>query len=341
MAEQGLVVVKDNFFVRITRTLKRFFFNGKIKKIINQEEISNIPAVKIDFINQDTDFVQEEILNARRAFRKYVINNKKNIAEDIFLYILKKLQENETKIKEIIEINSDSISYEDIISLVENEKKCINSFKLRNEKLGCYQVPLGVVGAICKDSKDVIINILKSISTRNAIIILHENYSKYSTESLVLLIVQECLKNFYIDHNIIQMFKKEEIDFNKLDRIIGLNNKENSEKCLNTIYIYQEDDSFESDVINELDRLKNIDKYKKYEIKAIKGDFGNIIKFLNLNKSFAVCMYTNNSQKAYKFINWIDSPNVFVNTGINGCKDVTDAENEYYNFKYVLHEDVF
>ena len=79
----------------------------------------------------------------------------------------------------------------------------------------------------------------------------------------------------------------------------------------------------------------------KDEIKAIKGDFGNIIKFLNLNKSFAVCMYTNNSQKAYKFINWIDSPNVFVNTGINGCKDVTDAENEYYNFKYVLHEDVF
>ena len=63
--------------------------NGKIKKIINQEEISNIPAVKIDFINQDTDFVQEEILNARRAFRKYVINNKKNVAEDIFLYILK------------------------------------------------------------------------------------------------------------------------------------------------------------------------------------------------------------------------------------------------------------
>ena len=126
MAEQGLVVVKDNFFVRITRTLKRFFFNGKIKKIINQEEISNIPAVKIDFINQDTDFVQEEILNARRAFRKYVINNKKNIAEDIFLYILKKLQENETKIKEIIEINSDSISYEDIISLVEKATESID-----------------------------------------------------------------------------------------------------------------------------------------------------------------------------------------------------------------------
>lgn len=341
MAEQGLVVVKDNFLVRVTRTLKRFFFKGKLKKMIEDEEISNVPAVKIDFINQDTDFVQEEILNARRAFRKYVINNNKNISEDIFSYILEKIQENETKIKKIIEINNDSIAYENIISLVENEKRCVNNFKLRNKKTGCYQVPLGVIGAVCKDSKDAITNILKSISTRNSIIILHENYRKYSTESLLLLIVQECLKNFYIDDNIIQMFEKEEIDLTKLDRVVGLHDKENCEKCLNTIYIYQEDDSFENDVINEVDRLENMDKYKNCQIKAIKGEFGNIINFLNKNKALAVCMYTNNSQKAYKFINWIDSPNVFVNTGINGCKDVTDVENEYYNCKYVLHGDVF
>lgn len=341
MAEQGLVVVKDNFFVRVTRSLKRFFFKGKLKKMIEDEQISNVPAVKIDFINQDTDFVQEEILNARRAFRKYVINNNKNISEDIFSYILEKIQENETKIKKIIEINNDSIAYEDIISLVENEKRCVNNFKLRNKKTGCYQVPLGVIGAVCKDSKDAITNILKSISTRNSIIILHENYSKYSTESLVLLIVQECLKNFYIDDNIIQMFEKEEIDLTKLDRIIGTDDKEKCENKFDTIYIYQEDDYFENDIINEIERLKNIDKYKNYEIKVIKGEFGNIINYLNKNKAFAICMYTNNSQKAYKFINWIDSPNVFVNTGINGCKDSIISEDEYSNFKYVLHENVF
>ena len=31
MEEQGLIVVKDNFLIRITRTLKRFFFKGKLK----------------------------------------------------------------------------------------------------------------------------------------------------------------------------------------------------------------------------------------------------------------------------------------------------------------------
>jgi len=341
MEEQGLVVVKDSFLVRITRTLKRFFFRGKLKKMIAEEDISNALNFKIDFINQDTEFVQEEILNARKAFRKYVINNNKNIAEDIFDYIKEKIQENETKIRQIIQINNDNISYEEILYLIEKEKNSINSFKLRNKLTGCYLVPLGVIGAVCKDSKDAIINILKSISTRNSIIILHEKYSKYSTESLILLIIQECLKNFYIDDNIIQMFEKEEIDSTKLDRIVGFKDKENCEKSLNNIYIYQEDDSLENDVVNEVDRLKNIDKYKNYEIKVIKGEFGNIINFLNKNKAYAVCMYTNNSQKAYKFINWINSPNVFVNTGINGCKDEIILESEYYNSKYVLHEDVF
>lgn len=342
MEEQGLVVVKDSFLVRITSTLKRFFFRGKLKKMIAEEEISSVPTFKIDFINQDTEFVQEEILNARKAFRKYVINNNKNIAEDIFDYIKEKIQENETKIRQIIQINNDEISYEEILSLIEKEKNSINSFKLRNKQTGCYQVPLGVIGAVCTTSKDAIINILKPISTRNSIMVLHEKYSKYSTESLILLIVQECLKNFYIDDNIIQMFEKEEIDLTKLDKLIGIEeNKDNCKKYINTIYIYQEDDCFEKDVINEVDRFKNLDKYKNYEIKVIKGEFGNIINFLNKNKAFAVCMYTNNTQKAYKFMNWIDSPNLFVNTGINGCKEVKVCENNYYNYKYVLHEDIF
>ena len=87
MEEQGLVVVKDNFLVKITKTLRRFFFRGKLKNLIAEEEVASAKTVEIDYINQDTEFVQEEVLNARKAFRKYVINNTKNISEDIFSYI--------------------------------------------------------------------------------------------------------------------------------------------------------------------------------------------------------------------------------------------------------------
>lgn len=339
MEEKGLVVVKDNFFIKIAKTLKRFFFSGKLKKMISNEEISSDKTIKINVINQDTEFVQEEIFNARKAFRKYVINNTSNISEDIFSYVKEKIEENESKIRKIIEINKDLIKYEEILELVENEKKSINKFKLKNEETGCYQVPVGVIGIVCKDVKQCVTNIVKSISTRNSIIILHENYNKYSTEALILLIIQECLKNFYIDDNIIQIVQKEKIDLTKLDRVIGIENVNVEYKDI--IYIYQEDDCFEKIVINEVERLKKLEEYRRFEVKVIKGDFGNIINFFNKNKAYAVCMYSKNAQKAYKFINWIDVGNVFINTGINGCKDIAVCEDEYFNCKYVLHEDVF
>lgn len=340
MEEQGLAVVKESFFVKITTTLKRFFFKGKLKKMIKNEEILNNATIKIDFISQDVDFIQEEILNARKAFRKYVINHNKDISEEILNYVIDKIKENENKIRRIIEINKDTILYEDIVSIIEKEKINIAEFKLRDKNNGCYQVPIGVIGIVCRNTKDAISNMIKSISTRNSIIILHENYNKYSTESLIFLILQECFKNFYIDENIVQIFEKEEIDSSKLDRIVENDGSLNEEKNSNIMYIYQEDDYFESDVMNEVEKVKSLENYKEYEVKIIKGEFGNIINYINKNKPFAVCMYTKNSQKAYKFINWINSNNVFINTGFNMCKSISNKD-KYFKYKYVLHEGVF
>lgn len=339
MEEQGLVVVNDNFLSKVTRFLKKFF-SKKIDNIYLKDDERKY-EIDIEYIKKDSEFVQKEIVEARSAFRKYIINNNKTISLDILNYIEEKLYENESKIKKIIEINHNDITFEDIQELLQKEKKNINNFKLRDSKTGCYQVPVGVIGVQCSNTKECVENMLKSITTRNSIMILDENYNKYSTESLILLIIKECLRNFYIDDDIIQMFEKEEIDLTKLDRVINSNNKSDSEIYSNIIYIYQEDDLYESDVIKEVNRLKNTDKYKDYEIKVVKGEFRYIIDFLNKNRAFAVCMYTNNSQKAYKFINWIDSPNLFVNTGVKNCRDIVNNCNEYFNFKYVLHEDVF
>lgn len=344
MDEQGLIVVKDNFLSKIVRFLRNIFTRKNIC-VEELQEVAKESQIEIEYINEDLEFVQEEILRARSAFRKYVINNNKNISLDILNYIEEKLAENEDKIRKIIEINEDNITFEEIQTLLQNAKKDINQFKLQNKKTLCYQVPLGVIGVFCSNTKDCINNMFKSITTRNSIMILDKNYSKYNTSSLILLIIKECLRNFYVDDDIIQMFEKEELDLTKLDKIIDTNSQDDNnvdeQEYDETIYIYQEDNCFESDVKNEIDKLQSINDYKNYELKVIKGEFGDIINFINTSKPFAVCMYTNNAQKAYKFINWSNSQNVFVNTGIVNCKGIAKSKNEYFNLKYVLHEDVF
>ncbi|MCR5145839.1 MAG: hypothetical protein K6B70_00600 [Clostridia bacterium] len=353
MEEQGLVVVKENFLVKMTNAFKKLFGKNKIENITQLTEIDNIPKQvesgenvtnKIDFeeISNDNQFVQKEIIDARKAFRKYVINNNKNISADILTYIKERVKENQSEIEQLMIMNNDNISYEELLQMIENEIKDVSKYKHRNSKTGRYNVPIGVVGIECSTIKETVKAIFKSISTRNAVMILEQKYNKYSTEALVLLIVKESLKNFYIDDNIIQIFEKQEIDLSKLDRYVPKKLDESTKKkdVGHTIYIYQENEKYQNQVQNEIQRLESNDEFKSFEIKPIKGEFGNIINFLNSNKSQAVCMYTDNSQKAYKFINWINSPNVFINTGIQTCKKINNIS-DYYNAKYVLHEGVF
>lgn len=340
MEEQSLVVVKDNFLVKLTNRLRRFFFKGKMKDFLNEGK-DDFENDGIELITSNEDFIQQEIMDARRAFRKYVINNNKDISKNILLYTIGKLEENKSRIKQIIKINNDEINYEDIIQIVQNEMDNTVRFKAKSKKNGYYNVPIGVIGIECENTTDAIKCIFKSISTRNAIMILHNHLNKYSTESLILLIVKECLKNFYIDDNIIQMFEKEEIDLKKLDKVIYKDGEKVFKRNTETIYIYQENDEYNDEVKSEIQRLKKLDAYKSFEIKPIKGEFGNVINYLNSNEASAVCMYTNNSQRAYKFINWINSPNVFVNTGIKNCMNSKNNCSNFYNSKFVLHEDVF
>lgn len=340
MEELGLVVVKENFLVKLKNAFKRLFVKENIE-ILNQEETTN-ELVKLQEITDDDEFVQKEIIDARRAFRKYVINNTPNISKDILQYIKEKVQENQLEIRQLIRVNNDEVTYEELIELIENEIATLELYKQKDSKTGCYNVPVGVVGVECSNSKESIKAILKAISTRNAVVVLHDNYNRYSTESLILLIVKECLKNFYIDDNIIQIFQYVEIDLSKLDKIILNEDIEEDKRIQNNheIYIYQEDKKYEGIIKKEISRLKKSDEYKSYKINYINGNFGSIIDYLNKNNLDAVCMYTNNRYKAYKFINWVNSPNIFINTGIQNC-NVINSKNEYFNNKYVLHEDVF
>lgn len=335
MEEQGLVVVKDNLIVKLTNTVRHFFFKGKIKDFAQKN--SDVA----ELITNDTGFVQQEILDARRAYRKYVINNSKYIANDIIEYTTQKIFENEKQIKEIINVNEDSITFEEIVEMINNEKKQIGKFKNKNKNTGTYKFPIGVVGIECSSSKRAISGIFKAISSRNAIIILHNNYNKYSTESLILLIVKECLKNFYIDDNIVQMFSKEEIDISKLNKFIGKEQDElESSESVNRIYIYQDNDIYCDEVKKEVERLQNDEMYKTFEIKPIKGEFRDVVNYLSDKKASAICMYTDNEQRAYKLMNWIDSPNIFINTEVSSCREIDKNHNILYGSKFIVKKNL-
>lgn len=340
--EQALIVAKDSFFIRVTQSIRKFFFKGKMKSLLMEEENKvESNKSKIKLIQNNPEFVQEYILNARSAYRKYVINNNKSISSDILSLVKEKIKENESKIKKLIEINEDDISYNDIFQLLEKEEKAVNEFKFKDIKTERYNVPIGVIGVECNSSKEAIENIFKSISTRNSFIILQEKYNKYSIEALILLIVKECIKSFYIDDNIIQMYEDNMVQKAQLDKLIKKDKDVTSKTMSKVIYIYQENDEYEDEIMKEFERLKNEKIYKSYDVKLIKGEFGNIINYLNRNDSYAVCMYTSNAQKAYKLINWVNSPNVFVNTGIQSSNGKVGSDKQYYNSKFVLHKDVF
>lgn len=343
MEEQDVVIVKENFLTKIAKAFKKIFSRDSEKELLlNEGNRDSIYSENVEVI-KEIEPVQLEILDARRAFRKYVINNNKNITNDIFNYTQNKLFENEDEINKLILLNNDDISFNDIVELINKEEKNIGKFKSKSSSDGCFNVPVGVIGIECNSTERAIKAIFKAISTRNAVIILHDNYNQYSTEALILLIVKECLKNFYVDDNIVQMFPREQIDCTKLDKVIYCDGKIQHKNIANTIYIYQEDDSFDKVVQSEIQRLKDNDVYSSFNIKPVKGDFGKVVNYFNNNpqNASAVCMYTNNSQRAYKFINWINSPNVFVNTGVQEFKDMSRSSNKFYNSKFVLHEDVF
>lgn len=343
MEEQDVIVVKESFLTKIAKAFKKIFSRDSDKELLLNEGNRDLTFGENVEVIKDVEPVQLEILDARRAFRKYVINNNKNITSDIFNYIQNKLFENENEINKLIQLNNDEITFNDIVELVNHEEKNISKFKSKTTEEGCYNVPIGVIGIECNSTEKAIKSIFKAISTRNAIIILHDNYNQYSTEALILLIAKECLKNFYIDDNIIQMFPREQIDCANLDKVIYCDGKIEHKNTVNTIYIYQEDDSYAKEVQSEIQRLKDSNVYSSYIIKPVKGDFGKIVSYFNNTpqNASAVCMYTKNSQKAYKFINWINSPNVFVNTGIQEFKDLGESNSRFYNSKFVLHENVF
>lgn len=322
---------------QILEKLKNFFGFGAKRK--NKEIMQN--NVQNSNIEEEQVNKNQIIERAKKAFEIYAINTNPDITVDIFNILKQRLDENDGAIKRLLTITKEELEYEDIINLLENEEKQINEYK-KTEKVqkidnkfifSKYQVPVGIIVVETDDTKEVIQNIFKAIITRNAIIIKQNRENPYRIEKLILMIVRECLNKFELDENIVQIIEKQEIPKDQVD--VYINKEENVKKQRSPkLYIFQEDEYFEDIVSKEKIKLEKQGK----QVEVLKGNIYDVINEINKEKVLGSAIYTQDRKIGYKFINLINSDNVYMNTTLENAETNEGKKDIYYMSKNIICE---
>ena len=337
MKNSELMQTNNNIFIKI----KNWFYRLKQKFTSTKNIETNLTKEE----TKKNNFNNEIIMNAKIAYQDYVLNSDYELGENIYKTIKERLSINEEAIKKLIEINKESITYSKIIELLDEEKQNLQEYKKTNIMakidnkfiFSQYQVPVGIIAIKTNDSNIVIQNIFRALFTRNAIVVIEKEYKDKSIENLILLIVQECLKKFNINENIIQIVKNDAIKENDLyefDIVISANNETINRKETDKMYIYEEDEYFVDIVQSELKKLRLSGK----SVELVKGEMEACIEKINKNKAFGVCIYTQDRKKAYKFINLVKSENVFFNGTLLNAKKTKEINNVYLTLKNLVYE---
>lgn len=225
-------------------------------------------------------------------------------------------------IKNIIDKNIDKeYQYKNVKKTLELDKNYI---------FYTYQVPKGVLSVRCDNELDVIKNIFEAISTHNCITIIYENDNKYNLSNLILLIVKESLKKFEVSEELVNIMESE-YDY-EFSNIINKNIVEKKEETLKKLYIYKYDDYFEEEVKKEKERIEKLEI--DYEI--LTGDFDEVVDKINETRNLGASIYTQDKEIGYKFINYIHSDNVFLNTSLENVEKSDINDNLYYDWKNIV-----
>lgn len=334
-----LIEVKNNIFTKFInwlRNLKEKFSYAKTNEVATN--IQNIET-------EDQNYNNEIIIKAKNAYQNYVLNSDYKLGESIYNLIKTRIAVNKDQIEKLIELNRVATTYSEILELVDKEEKNLKDYKKTNimSKIdnkfmfSQYQVPVGIIAIKTNNSYIAMQNIFKAVGTRNAIVVIEENYNEHSIENLLLLIVEEALKKFNIDENIIQIVDKETIKEKELkafDIIVSEVGETIEKSETDKMYIYQEDEYFADIVENEVEKLT----LNGMNVEVLKGKMEDCIEKINKDKTFGVCIYTKDRKKAYRFINLVNSENVFFNGTLLNAKKTNKIGNIYLTLKNLVYE---
>lgn len=334
-----LIEVKNNIFTKFINWIKNL--RGKFAYTKTNEISTNVQNVE----NQEQNYNNEIIKKAKNAYQNYVLNSDYKLGEKIYSLIRERIKVNKEQIEKLIEINRVATTYSEILEILEKEEKNLKDYKKTNimSKIdnkfmfSQYQVPVGIIAVKTNSFYIAIENIFKAVGTRNAIVVIEENYNEHSIENLILLIVQEALKKFNINENIIQIVNKEAIkeeDLKAFDIIVSEVGETLEKLETDKMYIYQEDEYFADIVKNEVEKLNS----NGMQVEVLIGEMEDCIEKINKNRAFGVCIYTKDRKKAYKFINLVNSGNVFFNGTLLNAKKTNKISNMYLTLKNLVYE---
>lgn len=334
-----LIEVKNNIFTKFINWLKNL--RGKFAYTKTNEISTNVQNIE----KQEQNYNNEIIINAKNAYQNYVLNSDYKLGEKIYSLIKERIKINKEQIEKLIEINRVATTYSEILEILEKEENNLKDYKKTNimSKIdnkfmfSQYQVPVGIIAVKTNSFYVAIENIFKAVGTRNAIVVIEENYNEHSIENLILLIVQEALKKFNIDENIIQIVNKESIkeeDLKAFDIIVSEVGKTIEKSETDKMYIYQEDEYFVDIVKSEVEKLNS----NGMQVEVLIGEMEDCIEKINKNRAFGVCIYTKDRKKAYKFINLVNSENVFFNGTLLNAKKTNKISNMYLTLKNLVCE---
>ena len=271
----------------------------------------------------------------KKSNRNYLLDNKFEVSKEILKYIESRIIADRKEIEELIKLTKEDITFEQIVRLFEADNeiyKNYRNFVINNNFLSVeIDMPVGVIAVECFDTLETIKYFIQAIQTRNAIVISDVEYSEYNIKSLILLIMQEALKKFGIDENLIMILPYEECYYEYFDEVIYTYDTEGV--LLEEPKIERKEYGAKNYVYIHSQNLRE-EALKNENAEILEGDFEEVIN--QIGKENSAVIYTEDNEIAYKFINLVNCKNVFVNTNLVNQKEFEGTANIFYETKHII-----
>ena len=279
--------------------------------------------------------LRDNIKLLKKSNRNYLLDNKFEVSKEILKYIESRIIADRKEIEELIKLTKEDITFEQIVRLFEADNeiyKNYRNFVINNNFLSVeIDMPVGVIAVECFDTLETIKYFIQAIQTRNAIVISDVEYSEYNIKSLILLIMQEVLKKFEIDENLIMILPYEECYYEYFDEVIYTYDVEGV--LLEEPKIERKEYGTKNFVYIHSQNLKE-EALKNENAEILEGDFEEVIN--QIGKENSAVIYTEDNEIAYKFINLVNCKNVFVNTNLVNQKEFEGTANIFYETKHII-----
>lgn len=285
--------------------------------------------------------MKDNMYKLKEASREYRLNNQYELTKNVLGYIQDRIKANESEIRNLINLQKEDITYEDIFSIINKEieeddaYKRYAKLKINQDKFlsTCIAMPIGVIAIEVYNTQEVIKWYIRAIKSRNAVAISDVEYAEDNVKSLILLIIKEALKKFEISENLIMILPYDECFYEYFDKVIytyddvgnhlEVPKTEEKEKTEER-YVYLEDDSFQDEAIKNRNAI------------IVTGNIEEVIENINKKKTKGAVIYTKDVNKAYTFINLVNSENVFVNANLENIQDTIRKDKLLYEYKNMI-----